>query len=950
MSQLIIQATHAINTAPKKHENNLNIFYLNIRSLKNKIQEIKLHLQQSNVTYHVIALAETWLTEEDIGMYELENYTSYNSVRKSRIGAGVSIYVINSINSNLNLEFSDDHNNFIVVYLRKYDLKIISAYNTNNTMFLDKLEDILSKNNKSIILGDMNIDLLSTNSLTNKYRNLILANGYHIINKTNIKHATRISATTKTIIDHAISDLINYKHHVIINSHSFTDHESLTLQIKINNFKSSKYKVETKRILNYDKCLKNIINKTRTTNLLDVNFVNYHKILSEIIKKNTKSKTFSTNYKTKLPYLSSEIKTMLQSRNKLYVLHKKNLSDQVIKNQFTILKNKITNLIRKAKKEYDSKQIQDFSGDSRKLWMYLNNSLYDRNVKSQNEGPVSMNSENNITVTTTKDICNILNKCFVTVGNLFQDSNNLNNNVSDIIEFRPTQTINYFAFKLINNTTLTKTIFKLKQNTSPGYDGITMKMLKELLPLHNYAFKKYINEILLNSSFPDQLKIAKIVPIFKAGNRESPENYRPIAILPSFAKIVECVIYDQLYAHLANIDFFSKEQYGFLKESGTLTASINLINKIQLSLNNKKHTATLFIDLKKAFEMVQHNKLVQKLQSCNLNFDAILLIKSFLENRYQMVTINETNSDLYPAKCGVPQGSKLAALFYIIFINDIFDIRLHGDIQLYADDIALTFSCDTIDMLRTKMQSDLFKLSKYFDENFLLINAKKTHYIVYKNPEIANCNFKLTYKNEKINRTSETTYLGLKINSKLNWNNQIDAIKTKILPFIGAIKRLSYRFSTKVLKMLYFAYIQSRLTYMIPIWGTSPKYKFKMLQTLQNKIVKIVTKKSPLTATESIYTNGITSLTNLFKFNQCLYIHQITNNNMRNNLNINTGMDLHRYETRGRNNIYIPRTNTGAVSILNLASKEYNTVPREIQLLPTSTFKREFKKKCFHDL
>lgn len=552
-----------------------------------------------------------------------------------------------------------------------------------------------------------------------------------------------------------------------------------------------------------------------------------------------------------------------------------------------------------------------------------------------------MQSFNNQNTTETKDICEILNKCFVSVGTLVLDVNILNCCEPNVIIFRPMQTsINYFSFKLVDKIDVYNTIYRLKENTAPGYDKITIKMIKQLLPMHLEHYTEYINKILITSCFPDELKIAKIIPIYKSGNKELPENYRPIAIIPSFAKIIESVMYEQFTNFLTKTTFFNKNQYGFIEKSGTVTAGVNLIQVVQESIDKKKFTATIFIDLKKAFETVQHDILINKIQKLNITYDAVSLIKNFLNNRQQLVYINNKTSDIQINKCGVPQGSKLAALFYIIFINDIFETALHGKIQLYADDIAITYSCDSIDILNTQMQDDLKSLKLYFDRNKLIINIKKTNYIIYhaKAEE-----FTLYYNNELVSRTNQITYLGLRINSKLNWNTHIEFKKNQISPFIGAIKRISWRLPIPMLKNLYYAYIQSKLNYMIPIWGTCQKYNLKTLQTLQNKAIKIVLKKPRLTHTIELFKDQFTPLINMTIFNQCLYIYQIKNSLIRNNVEIRTNTEVHGHRTRNGNNIYTTKSN----SLINAAVKEFNKLPDNIK---NQQNKKKFKIELKHHI
>lgn len=881
-------------------------------------------------------------------MFEIDNYTSYNSVRKNRVGAGISIYILNSICANMNYEFSDNNNNFVIVYLRKLNLKIFAAYNTHNETFLGKLEEILASNKNCIILGDINIDILKNNTQTKNYKDIIISNGYHIINKIKKKYATRIANNTKTIIDHAITDLYNYKHHLLINSHNFTDHESLTLQIKIEKFKSASNKISYKQVTNIRKFSNEFVSATDNINLNTTNFTQYHEMMSNAIKNNTQTKTIKTKYNNKLPYINNEIKVKIELRNKLYVIYKKNVDNNIIKNQFIKIRNTITKEIRKARKNYDKKQLTKCNGDNRKIWNFLNNCVYNRQENNKTN-PLLMQKADKTNTTDLKEMCEILNSNFISAGNLFLNDCQIITNEPLIINFRPMQpSITYFSFNLIDKIKVYNTIYKLKENTAPGYDLITVKIIKHFIPTHIEQYTKYINNIILTSKFPNELKIAKILPIYKSGNKELPENYRPIAILPSFAKIIESIIYDQFMTFLKDTAFFNKNQYGFISESGTLTAGINLIQCIQESLDKNKHTATLFVDLRKAFETVQHEILITKLQKININYDAIALIKDFLNNRKQQVYINNTNSKIKNIKCGVPQGSKLAALFYIIFINDIFETRFHGNIQLYADDIAITYSCNSVDILKTKMQDDIFKLKTYLDKNKLIINVKKTNYIIYRARDTVN--FTLFYDNQLINKTNVVKYLGLIINEKLNWNNHLESISNQITPFIGAIKRIAYRLPVNLLKNLYFAFIQSKLSYMIPIWGTCPKYKLNKLKTLQNKAIKIVLKKPRLTPTTELYNDMFTPISNILFYNQCLYIYQTKNEMMRSNIEYRTNTEVHGYRTRNGNNLHtkLTRSNTGANSVANAAIKEFNKLIEDIRSERNiNKFKIKLKKHLY---
>lgn len=237
-NQLNLNITHNTNTAPKSNQKLLNIFYVNIRSLKNKFTDLKHTLEKDKISYHIIIIIETWLKKDETRFYEMDNYNMHNSVRM-RDGGGITIYTHNSLHTNLQYEYTDENNHFIVTHIHKYNLKIAALYNTRNNTFLPQLESILQNNSKCLIFGDINIDLLNYNNVLNSYIDIIDSNGYAILNKLNSNYCTRIANNSKSIIDHILTDKYNYKYLMSINSQCYTDHESITLQIDHKSLKTT---------------------------------------------------------------------------------------------------------------------------------------------------------------------------------------------------------------------------------------------------------------------------------------------------------------------------------------------------------------------------------------------------------------------------------------------------------------------------------------------------------------------------------------------------------------------------------------------------------------------------------------------------------------------------------------------------------------------------------------
>lgn len=230
-----INVTHKINKPATDSNHLLNIFYINIRSIRHKHDELKQYLFKNiKFIYHIIIITESWIKKDEIKYYDMDNYNLYASTREDREGGGILMYIHTSLISNLNFELSNSNNNYICIYLRKLQLNVIAFYNTNNTDFYNVLDSLLTNKKNCILVGDANIDLLKHNTMTTGYTDIIHSNGFSIINKIKPTFRTRESNTTKTIIDHVLTDIYKYKYNMIINSHHFTDHESITLQVQTN--------------------------------------------------------------------------------------------------------------------------------------------------------------------------------------------------------------------------------------------------------------------------------------------------------------------------------------------------------------------------------------------------------------------------------------------------------------------------------------------------------------------------------------------------------------------------------------------------------------------------------------------------------------------------------------------------------------------------------------------
>ena len=243
---------------------------------------------------------------------------------------------------------------------------------------------------------------------------------------------------------------------------------------------------------------------------------------------------------------------------------------------------------------------------------------------------------------------------------------------------------------MIDDSAVDKIINKMPPKQSCGFDNISLKLLKFSKNVLIKPITIIINQMLNTGYFPDRLKIGKVKPIFKKGDNSNFSNYRPISLLPAISKIFERVIYDQLYSYFLENNLFYSSQYGFRPQHSTELASLELADRIIQNLDNKQSPINFYLDLSKAFDTLDHGILLHKLHYYGITGTAYNLFKDYLSNRKQYVEFDNIPSTLLDIKTGVPQGSILGPLLFIIYINDISKASSLLDFIVYADDTTLS--------------------------------------------------------------------------------------------------------------------------------------------------------------------------------------------------------------------------------------------------------------------
>ena len=330
-------------------------------------------------------------------------------------------------------------------------------------------------------------------------------------------------------------------------------------------------------------------------------------------------------------------------------------------------------------------------------------------------------------------------------------------------------------FQYTNPSGVLKIIQGLKPKTSAGYDHLSSKVLKDIADIVSTPLSIIINQFLCSGLFSSKLKIAKVIPLFKKGDIQLFGNYRPISLLSSVSKVFEEAAYGQLYEYFSSHALFYDSQYGFRKYHSTELAALELVDRIHKEIDENKIPFSVFLDLSKAFDTLDHDILLHKLQYYGITGTALDWFRSYLTERYQFVDYNGASSSMKLLTTGVPQGSILGPLLFIIYMNDIHTVSNNLNFILYADDTTLTSPLCSftyggyhdINRGSTLINSEITKISEWLSVNKLSLNANKTKFMIFHNYQKVMTDSdipQLEINNTPIERVTEFNFLGITIN------------------------------------------------------------------------------------------------------------------------------------------------------------------------------------------
>ena len=608
--------------------------------------------------------------------------------------------------------------------------------------------------------------------------------------------------------------------------------------------------------------------------------------LTSILDRLAPIKTYQVR-KNYCPWLSDETKLLIHDRN---LAHKKATDSKYAEdwNRYKLLRNRVNSRLRTEKHEWQQQKISYLANSSSNTWKSVKKLL-----GWASGGPPSQLFDGNKMYNKPSQISSIMNNHFVNkVRSIRKNLPPSSGDPFQIIRQNMQNKSCKFQFQSVHPDVVLGILSSLKNTKSCGIDNIDSYVLKiakfELVP----AITHIVNLCISTGTFPQQWKLAKVVPLHKKDSKSLPENYRPVALLCVMSKILEKTVFLQLIGYFEGNSILHPSHHGFRSLHSTCTALLELHDRWLRAVSKDEFVAVVLVDLSAAFDVVDHALLLRKLSMYGLDQISLKFMKSYLYGRQQVVLVDGHLSESLPLEAGVPQGSILGPLLYVLFTNDLPDVlqsnlleaQENESIVCYADDSTVSISHKDPNILNDLVDQSYYKVARYMADNKLKLNSSKTHLMILQTEQrhrrLIDQNIKLNTGNEIISPSECEKLLGAYVSQNLKWDQHVklhseSAIRV-LSTRLNALYKVSQFASFKTRKMVANGIFNSSLIYMIQLWGNSSQSLINCLQILQNKAARFITKQGIRTPVKTLLQQcGWLSVQQLVVYHNCLSVYKI---------------------------------------------------------------------------
>ena len=954
---------------------------LNAQSLLSKHSNLQLLISElSSIPLHILAIQETWAIPHP-HLVSIPGFNFTHLERKIGRGGGVGFYVrddlifrqlpnfstfIPKIFECLTIEVSIDNrkSTFSTIYRSPSDNS--ESLNEFITHLDQLLFELTSSYQNSYICLDSNINSLIQNPspLHAKYFSTIFENGFiQVINK-----ATRITHNSSSLIDHILtnSSLSEFTSGTIITDVS--DHFLTFLQLPScqprNQSKTVKSRNFSKANLDrFRECLGNLSwRNVLNSNDVDDSYNLFWDDFSLLFEQNfpTKSVKFNKNLHKIYNYMTPGLLVSRQTKIKLHKASIHNPSNENVScyKKFRNIYNKV---MRASKKMYFDNNLKNAKQNPKKTWQLLKEAIGSTGNNSKiNE--LIVNSEK--IVDTTK-MANCFNEFFSNAGK----------KIAQALPNSPIPPENYFIPNNTDNLCLgtispgeiCDIIKASKSKVSTDIDGISMKLLKAVQIEISTPLAHIFNLSLKNGVFPSSLKSSKIIPLLKSGSPSSCDNYRPIALVSTFSKILEKFVSIKLTNHLEINKLIHPNQFGFQRNKNTEQNLLNVINFISKALNDGDYCVGVFLDLRKAFDTVNHSILFKKLEHLGVRGVALKWFVSYLSGRTQCVSLDGILSNPQEIDISVLQGTILGPILFLCFINDLPNSSKLLT-YLFADDTQGLASGKNLPELIDRVNTELKKWASWFISNKMSVNVSKTKYIIFHtvgkkippslNQVVFDCNIPNTPHDSSLVHSLDRIHnkhpspesqayklLGVYFDENLSFDKNTNFLIAKMSKSIYCINRAKHFLPQSALLTLYHSLIHSHLLYCPLIYSCTNKTNLEKIFRTQKKALRIVTNSKFHDHTAPLFSkHKILSLEKIILQAKLHFMHSINYNYAPPTFQLlwqkNTARNLNN-ELRNQNDFTMPRANSNFFTKFPLFTfpKEWNNAGIVTHYSNLTTFK-----------